>query len=310
MNILVTGGAGYIGSNLVPTFLGKGHSVTVIDNFMWGSNSLAACCCYDGFEVINADAREESVLQKAISKADVIIPLAALVGAPLCKKDPIAAASINRDAVLSLIKLSSKDQIFLYPNTNSGYGLGQGESFCTEESPLKPISLYGTSKCEAENAILARGNSITFRLATAFGVAPRMRVDLLVNDFVYRAVTDRFVVLFESHFKRNYIHNRDVTSAFLHALENFDSMKNETYNLGLSDANLSKAELCEVIKKQVPGFVYFESQIGEDPDKRNYIVSNEKIEKTGWQPSWSLEAGIAELIKQYRMIKNSVYSNV
>lgn len=310
MKILVTGGAGYLGSNLVPMLLERGHSVTVIDNFLWGVNSLAACCAYDGFEVIQGDARDEGNLKKALREADIIIPLAALVGAPLCKQDPIGATSINRDAILSLIKHASKEQRFIYPNTNSGYGLGQGDSSCTEDSPLNPISLYGTSKCEAENAILERGNSITFRLATVFGVAPRMRIDLLVNDFVYRAVTDRFVVLFESHFKRNYIHNRDVARAFLHAMESFDAMNGEAYNVGLSNANLSKAELCQVIQKHVPGFVYFESQIGEDPDKRNYIVSNEKVERTGWKPEWDLDRGILELLKQYRMIRAKRYSNV
>jgi len=287
-----------------------GHSVTVIDNFMWGVNSLASCCAYEGFEVVSGDARNEDILKTALRDTDIIIPLAALVGAPLCKQDPIGATTINRDAILSLIKLSSKDQRFLYPNTNSGYGSGQGESFCTEESPLNPISLYGSSKCEAENAILARGNSITFRLATVFGVAPRMRIDLLVNDFVHRAVTDRAVVLFESHFKRNYIHNRDVAHAFIHAIENFETMNGQAYNVGLSEANLSKAELCQVIQKHVPGFVYLESAIGEDPDKRNYVVSNEKLERTGWKPQWDLDRGIHELIKQYRMIRTKRFSNV
>lgn len=309
LNFLITGGAGYIGSNLVPTLLEKGHRVTVIDNFLWKNNSLAACCHYEGFEIINADARDERVLKEVTSKADVVIPLAALVGAPLCACDPLGAESLNRDAVLSLLKLSSKQQRFIYPNTNSGYGLGQGDKSCTEESLLKPISIYGTSKCEAEDAVLAHGNAVTFRLATVFGVAPRMRTDLLVNDFVYRAVFDRFVVLFEAHFKRNYIHNRDVTLAFTHALENWDKMKGEAYNLGLSDANLSKLELCERIQKQIPGFVFFESKIGEDPDKRNYIVSNEKLEKSGWQPQFSLDFGIRELIKQYKMIKNQTYAN-
>jgi nucleoside-diphosphate-sugar epimerase len=308
-SVLITGGAGYIGSNLAPTLLAKGYSVRVIDNFMWGVNSLAACCAYDGFDIIKGDARDERILKDALKGVDIVVPLAALVGAPLCKQDPIGATTINRDAVLSIVKHTSKDQWILYPNTNSGYGLGQGDKHCTEDSPLKPISLYGTSKCEAEEAIHARGNAISFRLATVFGVAPRMRVDLLVNDFVYRAVNDRFVVLFESHFKRNYIHNRDVTNGFIHGIENFDRMKDQAYNMGLSDANLSKLELCQKIAQHVPGFVFFESKIGEDPDKRDYIVSNEKLERTGWKAEWSLDRGIKELKRQYVMIKNNQYAN-
>jgi nucleoside-diphosphate-sugar epimerase len=309
LTFLITGGAGYLGSNLVPTLLEQGHKVKVIDTFMWGVNSLAACCRYEGFTIIKGDARNEATLKEALKGVDVIIPLAALVGAPLCKQDPIAATSVNRDAVLSLVKLASKDQWILYPNTNSGYGIGESGKFCTEESPLNPISLYGTSKCEAEDAVLSRGNGIAFRLATVFGVAPRMRVDLLVNDFVYRAINDRAVVLFESHFKRNYIHNRDVTKAFMHGVANFEKMKGQAYNLGLSEANLSKLELCQKIQEHVPGFVFFESKIGEDPDKRDYIVSNEKLEKAGWKPDWSLDRGIIELKKQYAMIKNVQYAN-
>jgi nucleoside-diphosphate-sugar epimerase len=209
-----------------------------------------------------------------------------------------------------LLRLAGKGQRFLLPVTNSGYGIGQANSFCDETTPLAPISLYGRTKVEAERAVLDRGNGIAFRLATVFGMSPRMRLDLLVNDFVYRAVVDRAVVLFEAHFKRNYLHVRDVARAFLHGIDNFDRMKNEAYNVGLSDANISKAELCARIQRHLPGFVYLEAPIGEDPDKRDYIVSNEKIEKTGFRCAHSLDDGIRELIKGYRMLRNSVYGNV
>ena len=244
------------------------------------------------------------------SKHDVIIPLAALVGAPLCSRDEVGTITTNRDSVISLTKLLSKEQMILMPITNSGYGIGESGKLCTEESPLNPISLYGKTKVEAEAAVLERETSISFRLATVFGFAPRMRLDLLVNDFVYRAVKDKAVVLFESHFKRNYIHIRDVTRAFLHGLENFETMKGEAYNVGLSDANLSKLELCQKIQKQVPQFTFLEAPIGEDPDKRDYIVSNDKVEATGFLPKYSLEDGISELVKGYNMISNTKYSNV
>lgn len=309
-NILVTGGAGYLGSVLVPELLKQGHSVTVLDSFIFGQNSLVECCANDNFNVIRGDAREEDVLKPLLKRADYIIPLAALVGAPLCGRDKIGTVTTNRDAIASVAKLASKEQGIIYPCTNSGYGIGQKGVFCTEATPLNPVSLYGKAKVEAEKILLDRGNSISFRLATVFGMSPRMRIDLLVNDFTYRAVKDRFVVVFEGHFKRNYIHIRDVTRAFIHAMDNFNKMKNESYNVGLSDANLSKLELCAKIKEQIPDFVYLEAPIGEDPDKRDYIVSNEKIEGTGFKPVYSIEAGIKELIKGYRIITNSKYSNV
>jgi nucleoside-diphosphate-sugar epimerase len=309
-SILVTGGAGYLGSVLVPELLNLGHKVTVLDTFMFGQNSLLECCANEKFEVIRGDARDESILRDLLSQADYIIPLAALVGAPLCGRDKIGTVTTNRDAIASIAKLASKEQRIIYPCTNSGYGVGQKDVYCTEETPLMPISLYGKAKVEAEKALLDRGNSISLRLATVFGMSPRMRIDLLVNDFTYRAVKDRFVVVFEGHFKRNYIHVRDVARAFIHNVDNFNGMKNESYNVGLSDANLSKLELCAKIKEQVPDFVCLEAPIGEDPDKRDYIVSNEKIERTGFKPVHSLETGIKELIKGYRIISNSKYSNV
>lgn len=241
--VLVTGGAGYLGSILVPELLKLGHRVTVLDNFMFQQNSLLECCAYENFDVVRGDARDEDILKTLLQKVDYIIPLAALVGAPLCSRDKIGTITTIRDAVASIVKLSSKEQRIIIPTTNSGYGVGQKGVYCTEETPLKPISLYGKAKVEAEKIVLDKGNSISFRLATVFGMSPRMRIDLLVNDFTYRAVKDRFVVIFEGHFKRNYVHIRDVARAFIHAVDNFDTMKNEPYNVGLSDANLSKLEL-------------------------------------------------------------------
>jgi nucleoside-diphosphate-sugar epimerase len=309
-NILVTGGAGYLGSIMVPELLKSGHRVTVLDNFMYGQNSLLDCCSNENFDVVRGDAREEDSLNPLLKNVDYIIPLAALVGAPLCNRDKIGTITTNKDSIALITRLSTKDQRIIYPCTNSGYGIGQKGIYCTEETPLKPISLYGKVKVEAEKILLDRGNSISLRLATVFGIAPRMRIDLLVNDFTYRAVKDKFVVVFEGHFKRNYLHIRDVARAFIHAINNFESMKNEPYNVGLSDSNLSKLELCAKIKEQLPDFIYIEAQVGEDPDKRDYIVSNEKIEKTGFRPIYSLDMGIRELIKAYRIITNSKYSNV
>jgi nucleoside-diphosphate-sugar epimerase len=308
--ILVTGGAGYIGSVLVPELLKQGHKVIVLDNFFYGQNTLLDSCIYDTFSAVKGDARDERVLAPLLAKADYIFPLAALVGAPLCDKDNVGAVSTNKEAVLLLCKLCSKEQRIVIPTTNSGYGIGRKEAYCTEETPLNPISLYGRTKMEAEKAVLQRGNGASLRLATVFGLSPRMRIDLLVNDFVYRAVKDRFVVVFEGHFKRNYLHIRDVARAFMHVMDNFETMKNEPYNVGLSDANLSKLELCARIKQLVPDFVYLESPVGEDPDKRDYIVSNEKIERTGFKPEYSLDRGIRELIEGYRILNNGKYSNV
>jgi len=310
LRILVTGGAGYLGSTLVPALLEAGHAVTVLDNFMFRQAPLAHVCAHPDFDVVRGDCRDAAVLKPLVAKADIAIPLAALVGAPLCNNDQTGAVSINRDAVRTLLGLLAKDQRVLMPVTNSGYGVGEPGKECTEESPLRPLSLYGRTKVEAEELVLGRDNGMSFRLATVFGMSPRMRIDLLVNDFVHRAVTDRAIVLFEPHFKRNYIHVRDVARAFLHGIANFSAMKNRPYNVGLSDANLSKMELCERIQAQVPGFVFLEAPIGEDPDKRDYIVSNARIEATGFKPAYSLDAGIAELVKGYRMIRNGMYGNV
>ena len=310
MKVLVTGGAGYIGSVLVPTLLQAGHHVTVVDNLLYGQTSLLDVCFDPHLEVVRGDARDRELMKRLIDGQDVLIPLAALVGAPLCARDPDAACKINVGAIELLLQLRDPAQRVIYPNTNSGYGLGQGESFCTEDTPLNPISVYGRTKCQAEQAVLSAGNAITFRLATVFGVSPRMRLDLLVNDFTYRAATDGFVVLFEAHFKRNYVHVRDVARAFMHAIDNFETMREEPYNVGLSDANLSKQELCERIQRFVPNFYFVEAALGEDPDKRNYVVSNARIEATGFQPRYSLDDGIRELLKAYQVVRRTQFSNV
>src|SRR5258707_5495991 len=309
-SILVTGGAGYLGSILVPELLAAGHRVTVLDNFMYLQNSLSANCANPAFDVVNGDTRSVETLKPLVAKADYVFPLAALVGAPLCKKDPIAATTTNRDAIATLSKMMSPQQRIVMPITNSGYGVGEAGKFCTEDSPLRPVSLYGIDKVEAEKIIMARDNSISLRLATVFGMAPRMRIDLLVNDFVYRAVNDRFVVLFEAHFKRNYIHIRDVARAFIHAIDNFDDMKGGAYIVGLSNRDISKPRFERRCKCQVRNFFIPQRPIGEDPDKRDYIVSNSKIERTGYAPKFSLDDGIHELIKGYRMIRDRVYGNV
>ena len=302
--ILVTGGAGYLGSILVPELLQHGHEVTVIDNFMYKATSLNACCAINKFRVIRGSVTDNELIKKEMSKHDVIIPLAAIVGAPACSKSPELASAINLQSVRFMISQLSKNQKVFFPVTNSGYGIGEVGTECTETSPLRPISQYGKEKVEAEKLLLSTGNAVTFRLATVFGMAPRMRIDLLVNDFVYRAIYDRFVVLFESHFKRNYIHVRDVTNAFLFAMDNYDVMRGQTYNVGLSDANLSKLELCQRIKKVIPDFHILQSEIGQDPDKRDYIVSNAKIERLGWTAEYSLDDGIRELVKGYQMIRS------
>ncbi|MDX8125945.1 NAD-dependent epimerase/dehydratase family protein [Methylomonas sp. LW13] len=309
-NILVTGGAGYLGSTMVPDLLAAGHKVTVLDNFMFKQSSLNHVCHHPNFSVVKGDIRLEKNVAPLLKNADIVIPLAALVGAPLCNLDPIGATTTNHDAITLMLKLLAKDQIVLMPTTNSAYGTGDENNFCTEESPLRPISQYAIEKVKIEQELMQRENAISFRLATVFGMSPRMRVDLLVNDFTYRAVNDRFVVLFEGYFKRNYVHVRDVSRAFQHAIANYDAMKGQIYNVGLSEANVSKKELCETIKKQIPDFVFIDAPVGKDPDQRNYIVSNAKIEATGYKTSVSLDAGIAELIKGFTMIKNSMYGNV
>ncbi len=309
LHILVTGGAGYLGSIMVPELLALGHKVTVVDNFMYAQTSLNQLCSNPNFKVINGDVRSTSVITPLLKEADVVIPLAALVGAPLCNQDPIGAQTINHDAVILMLKNLSKSQLILMPTTNSAYGSGDKNNFCSEESPLFPISKYAIDKVEVEKKLMEHPNAISFRLATVFGMSPRMRLDLLVNDFTYRAVKDKFVILFEGHFKRNYIHVRDVSRAFQHGILNFEKMKGQIYNVGLSSGNVSKYELCQLIKEFVPDFTFLEAPVGKDPDQRNYIVSNEKIESTGFKPIVDLRIGIQELIKGYVMLNNKKYGN-
>lgn len=299
----MTGGAGYIGSVLVPALLAEGHVVTVLDRFVVDDRSLLACAASPRFRAVRGDCRDADVLKQVLADQDVIIPLAAIVGAPQCDADRAGAISTNLEAIRLLCSLAAPDQRILFPTTNSGYGIGAPGEPCTEDSPLRPISLYGETKIAAEDAIMARGNALSFRLATVFGAAPRMRFDLLVNDFVFRAVHDRAIVLFESHFVRNFIHVRDVARAFLHALDRFDTMRDRIFNVGLDDANLTKRELCERIARQVPNFTWVDAPIGSDPDQRNYLVSNARLTATGFVPAFSLDDGIRELVTTCQMIR-------
>jgi len=307
--VLVTGGAGYLGCMVVPLLLQAGYKVVVLDNFLYRQTTLLDLCSNDQFEIVRGDARDENLLRGLLKKADIVLPLAAIVGYHACDKDPVAARTVNVDAIRLLLSHRSRDQRVVFPCTNSGYGVGERGAYCTETSPLKPISVYGKTKVEAEKAIMDSGNAVSLRLATNFGMSPRMRLDLLVNDFVYRAVTDRFVVVFEGNFKRNYVHVRDAAEAFRHVLGNFETMKDQVYNVGLSDANLSKLELCAEIRKQLPQFIYLEAGVGKDPDQRDYVVSNEKIEATGFRPKHSVQYGITELIKGFRIVRRTEFTN-
>jgi nucleoside-diphosphate-sugar epimerase len=310
MKILVTGGAGYIGSVLVPRLLDDGHDVTVVDSFMYGQTSLLDCCVNPRLTIVRRDVRDRTALAPLVSRADAVFPLACLTGAPLCDKDPVMAKGVNYEAVRWIAEQMSRQQMLIFPSTNSGYGVGEAGIHCDEETPLRPVSLYGKLKVELEQFLLDRGNCVTFRFATLFGSSPRMRLDLLVNDFTYRAVIDRFVVLFEAHFKRNYLHVRDGANAFRHALANYESMAGRPYNVGLSSANISKQELCEAIQKHVPEFTFMVANIGKDPDQRNYIVSNARIEATGYRTAVDLDEGLRDLLRGYQIVRRNQYSNV
>lgn len=310
MHILVTGGAGYLGSTLVPSFLARGFDVTVVDNLLYGQAPLLDCCHYAGFRFIKGDICDTALMDKVLAKADVIIPLAAIVGAPACKLNPLLTRLVNLEAPLRMLKKLSSAQRLLFPTTNSGYGIGEKDAYCTEESPLKPISEYGRTKVEVEKACLDTGNAVTFRLATVFGVSPRMRMDLLVNDFTWQAHKNRALVLFEQDFRRNYIHVRDVAMTFLWGLDHYEQMRGQPYNAGLSEANLTKRQLAEKIAEHVPGLYIHAAEIGEDPDKRDYIVSNAKLESFGWKPQHTLDMGIRELLKAYAILKPNQYGNV
>ena len=309
MKVFVSGAAGYIGSKLVSKLLTQGHQVKCLDNLMYGPESLMSVADHKNCDITVGDARDKELVKELTSSCDVVIPLACLTGAPLCKKDPLAASSTNKDAIIMLNDICSSQQLIVYPCTNSGYGIGQDGIYCTEDSPLQPLSLYGRDKVEAEKALLDSGNAITFRLATVFGLSPRPRLDLLVNDFCYRAFYDRALVLFESHFKRNYLHIDDAVDGFIFAMNNAQ-LKGNCYNLGYSEANLSKYDLCMKIKEYLPEFVFFNSEIGQDPDKRNYIVSNEKIESAGFKATRSLDLGIQQLISSMPLLKRNSFANI
>lgn len=330
MNILITGGAGYLGSILVSKILSaktqlnatKGtkdtksnyaefvHEINfdklvVYDNLMYKQICLTDYSYRRDFEFVYGDVRNHSKLLEYIKDADVIIPLAAIVGFPACEKDKRLATEVNYEQIKFILENTSADQKIIYPNTNSGYGIGQEDVYCTEKTPLHPISHYGITKCDAEKALLDSARAITLRLATVFGVSPRMRLDLLVNDFTYKAVNDGYIVLFEPHFKRNFIHIRDVAMTFIYMINEYEKYISQTFNVGLSTANISKFELAQQIQKYVPEFVIKVDDFKSDPDKRNYIVSNEKLESTGWRPYYTLDDGIQELVNAYQIILNN-----
>lgn len=310
VKILVTGGAGYLGSTLVPIILSRGYSVTVLDCLLYDQSPLLDCCVNPRFDFVKGDICDEALMTRLVPKFDVIIPLAAIVGAPACKMNPSLTELVNRTAHLGIVNRISSDQMAIFPTTNSGYGIGEKDAYCTEDSPLRPVSEYGRTKVEIEKAFLDKGNAVTLRLATVFGMSPRMRMDLLVNDFTFRAFRDRFIILFEEHFRRNYIHVRDVAKAFLFAIEHYSDMKGKPFNVGLSSANLTKRQLCEKIKEYVPDLYIHSAPVGEDPDKRDYLVSNARIEGLGWSPDHSLDDGIVELLKGYQILKPNKFSNV
>lgn len=303
MKILITGGAGYLGSVITGKMLNAGHEVVVLDKLIFNQTSLLVYTANPNFRFIHGDVRNASLLEKLCNESDAIIPLAAIVGFPACDAEPELAEEINYSQISNIVRFTGgKDKKILYPNTNSGYGIGVGQTECTEESPLNPISIYGKTKCHAEDLLKSSTDAIIFRLATVFGVSPRMRTDLLVNDFTYKAITDKYIVVFEKNFKRNFIHIQDVANVFLFMLENYEKYKSEIYNVGLTTANLSKQELLEKIQNHVKNFAVSYNDYYEDPDKRDYIVSNAKIESTGWSPEWDIDRGIKELIMGYQMI--------
>lgn len=310
IHVLVTGGAGYLGSILCDHLLDGGYQVTVIDNLIYGQHSLFHLCSNPSFNFVFGDVRDEGLMNCVVKDADVLIPLAAIVGAPACNRDPWLARSVNLEAVRLLNRLRSPSQLVIFPTTNSGYGAKSGDVFCTEDTPLEPISLYGQTKVEAEKVLLDSPNVITLRLATVFGISPRMRLDLLVNHFVYTAVTDGYIIIFEKHFKRNYVQIRDVADCVIHCIENAKHMVGRPYNVGLEAANLSKEELVLKIKEHVPNFHIHFSEVGSDPDKRNYIVSNQRLREAGFEAQRSIDEGIKELLKGYRMMGRGPFKNV
>lgn len=308
--VLITGAAGYLGSVLCEHILKSGYSVIALDNLLYNQHTLFHFCANPAFNFIRGDARDESLMKELIPQADILIPLAAIVGAPACDRDPWSARTVNYEAVRLMNTIRSKEQLVIYPTTNSGYGTKSGDVFCTEDTPLEPITLYGKVKVQAELELLDSQNAITLRLATVFGMSPRMRLDLLVNHFTYAAVTDGYIVIFEKDFKRNYVHIRDVADCFLHAIQNSERMIGKSYNVGLDAANLSKEELAMTVKKYVPSFFIHFSEVGSDPDKRNYIVSNQRLRETGFEAKRSIDEGVQELLKGYRMLGRGLFKNI
>jgi len=309
--VLVTGGLGYLGSIVCEHLLDAGLAVTALDNLMYGAGhrGLYHLCANPAFDFINGDVRDESVMRAALARSDVVIHLAAIVGAPACDRDPLLARSVNLDAVALLQRLRRPGQLVLFPNTNSGYGTTSGATACTEDTPLKPISLYGRTKCEAEQLLLEKPDTITLRLATVFGMSPRLRLDLLVNHFVHAAFKEGYLVIFEKDFKRNFIHIRDVADCMLYGIRNADRMAGRPYNVGLDAANLSKEELALKVKQYVPNFYVHFAPIGQDPDKRNYVVSNQRLREAGFEATRSLDDGIRELLKGYAMGGRAPFGN-
>jgi nucleoside-diphosphate-sugar epimerase len=307
--VLVTGACGYIGSILCEHLLDAEYQVTAVDNLMYENASLFHLCAEDDFHFVRGDVRDRGLMGDIVGGHDVIVPLAALVGAPACKRDPAYARSVNLEAIRMLYQVRNPEQLVVFPTTNSGYGSKSGETYCTEETPLEPISLYGKTKVKAEEELLESPNTITLRLATVFGMSPRMRVDLLVNDFVHEAVERRYIVVYEKDYKRDYIHIRDVADCIIHCIESADEMVGRAYNVGLDEANLSKQELAEKVKEHVGRFEIVYSDIYSDPDKRNYIVSNERLREAGFTATRTLDQGIEELIKGYRMTPDGRYRN-
>jgi nucleoside-diphosphate-sugar epimerase len=309
--VLVTGGLGYLGSILCEHLLDAGYGVTALDSLLYesGQQGLFHLCANPAFDFVKGDVRDETAMRSALKTADVVVHLAAIVGAAACDRDPVLATTVNVDSVRLLNRLRSRSQFVIYPNTNSGYGATSGQTYCTEDTPLEPISLYGKTKIEAERILLDSPNTVAFRLATVFGVSPRMRLDLLVNHFVHAAVKDGFLVIFEKDFKRNFVHVRDVADCMLHALANAGRMSGQAFNLGLDSANHSKEELALKVKQFIPSFYVHFAPIGQDPDKRNYIVSSARLRQAGFEAKRTLEAGIQELIKAYRMEGRSLYKN-
>ena len=307
--ILITGGAGYIGSMLSTKLVEIGYKVTVLDNFSFTKNSLSHLYVFKNFKLIEGDVLNKKLFKKLISQNDIIIPLAALVGAPLCDKNKKKTKALNLDSIKYLLKNVTKNQKILYPTTNSGYGIGEKNKYCDENSELRPISLYGRTKVGAEKEILKFKNSICFRLATVFGFSYRMRSDLLVNNFVQTAVKKNSLLIYEPHFRRNYIHIRDVVNVFIFSIKNFEKMKSNTYNVGLSSANLTKIQLAKAIQKNVKSLKIKIGYNKKDPDQRDYYVSNKKIEKMGFKTKFKLEDGISELVTFFKISDDNFINN-